>query len=202
MTQPARREEPPEKPRAPDEAPPQPVKGPRIKMGLVIVNTGNGKGKTSAALGVLFRAWGRDMKVRMFQFLKHTGAHFGEQRAARKLGIPVLAMGDGFTWRSKDMDQTKALAIQQWENCKAAILSGEDDIIILDEATYPLHYGWVPVAEVIEVLKQRRPMLHVIITGRYAPQELIDYADLVTEMREVKHPYKDQGIKAQPGIEF
>ncbi|MBI3961268.1 MAG: cob(I)yrinic acid a,c-diamide adenosyltransferase, partial [Deinococcus sp.] len=128
--------------------------------------------------------------------------HFGEHRAAKKLGIPIQAMGDGFTWRSKDLATTSALAVQQWENCKAAILSGEDDIIILDEFTYPLHYGWIPVVEVLEVLQQRRPLLHVIITGRYAPQELIDYADLVTEMQVVKHPYRDQGIRAQAGIEF
>lgn len=180
----------------------QPIKGPRNKKGLVIVNTGDGKGKTSAALGVLFRAWGRGMRVRMFQFLKHTGAHFGEHRAAKKLDIPLQAMGDGFTWRSKDLDQTRELACQQWEGCKKAILAGEDDIIILDELTYPLHYGWVPVGEVLDTLRQRKPMLHVIITGRYAPQELIDYADLVTEMKVIKHPYREQGIKAQPGIEF
>ena len=180
----------------------QPIKGPRIKKGLVIVNTGDGKGKTSAALGIMLRAWGRDMSVRMFQFLKHTGAHFGEHRAATKLGIPIQGMGDGFTWRSKAMDQTQSLAVQQWEICQQAILSGEHDVIILDEFTYPLHYGWVSVEDAIAVLKQRKPMLHVVITGRHAPQELIDYADLVTDMRVVKHPYRDQGIKAQPGIEF
>lgn len=180
----------------------QPVKGPRIKKGLVIVNTGDGKGKTTAALGILFRSWGRGMRVRMFQFLKQTTANFGEHRAAKNLGIPIQAMGDGFTWRSKDMDRTRALAVAQWETCSAAILAGEDDVIILDEFTYPLHYGWVPLDEVLEVLGRRNPMLHVIITGRDAPQELIDYADLVTEMRVVKHPYRDQGIKAQPGIEF
>ena len=180
----------------------QPVKGSRIKKGLLIINTGDGKGKTSAALGVLFRAWGRDMRVRMFQFLKHTGALFGEQRAARKLGIPIIAMGDGFTWRSKDMEKTEALAVQQWENCKAAILAGEDEILILDEFTYPLTYGWVPIQDVIETLQRRPRMLHVIITGRNAPQELIDIADLVTEMKLIKHPYCEQGIKAQPGIEF
>lgn len=180
----------------------QPVKGPRIKKGLVIVNTGDGKGKTTAALGILFRSWGRGMRVRMFQFLKQTTANFGEHRAAKNLGIPIEAMGDGFTWRSKDMDRTQALAVAQWETCSAAILAGEDDVIILDEFTYPLHYGWVPLDEVLEVLRRRNPMLHVIITGRDAPQELIDYADLVTEMRVVKHPYRDQGIKAQPGIEF
>ena len=180
----------------------QPVKGPRVKKGLVIINTGEGKGKTTAALGVLFRAWGRKMKVRMFQFLKHTGANFGEHRAAQKLGIPIQAMGDGFTWRSKDMDETRALAVQQWEVCKEAILNGEEEIIILDELTYTLSFGWVSVSEVLDVLRQRRPMLHIIITGRNAPTELMEYADLVTEMRVVKHPYKEQGIKAQPGIEF
>ena len=181
---------------------PQSVKGPRIKKGLVVINTGNGKGKTTAALGVLFRAWGREMRIEMFQFLKHTGARFGEKRAADKLGIPIKAMGDGFTWRSKDMDRTQELARQQWENCKQAILSDQHDVLILDEFTYPLHYGWVPVEEVIETLKRKPHMMHVIITGRYAPDELIEFADLVTEMREVKHPYREQGIKAQPGLEF
>ena len=181
---------------------PQSVKGPRIKKGLVVVNTGNGKGKTTAALGVLFRAWGRDMRVQMFQFIKHTGARFGEKRAAEKIGIPIKAMGDGFTWLSKDMEVTEDLAREQWENCKRAILSGNHDVIILDEFTYPLHYGWIPIADAIDTLNQKPHMLHVIITGRYAPEELIEFADLVTEMREVKHPYNEQGIKAQPGLEF
>ncbi|MDA0769777.1 MAG: cob(I)yrinic acid a,c-diamide adenosyltransferase [Chloroflexi bacterium] len=180
----------------------QPVKGPRIKKGLVVVNTGNGKGKTTAALGVLFRAWGRDMKVQMFQFLKHTGSQFGESRAAKKLGIDMVAMGDGFTWRTKNMDETQDLGRAQWENAKAAILSGEQEVIILDEFTYTMHYGWIAVEDVIEVLKQKPHMLHVIITGRHAPDELIEFADLVTEMREIKHPYREQGIKAQPGLEF
>jgi cob(I)alamin adenosyltransferase len=170
--------------------------------GLVIVNTGEGKGKTTAALGMLLRSWGRGHKVRIFQFIKHTGAQFGEQRAAKKMGLAIESLGDGFTWLSKDMDRTKALAIEQWQHCREAILHGAAQVVILDEFTYPMHYGWVPVAEVIETLRQRPPARHVIITGRYAPQELIDYADLVTEMRLVKHPYRDQGIKAQPGIEF
>ena len=180
----------------------QPVKGPRIRKGLVVVNTGNGKGKTTAALGVLFRAWGRDMRVKMFQFIKHTGARFGEKRAAEKLDIQIDALGDGFTWRSKDMQRTEDLAREQWELCKQAILSDEHDIIILDEFTYPLHYGWVPIEDAIETLKNKPDMLHVIITGRYAPDGLVEFADLVTEMREIKHPYKEQGIKAQPGLEF
>ena len=180
---------------------PQSVTGPRIDKGLVIVNTGKGKGKTTAAMGVVVRAWGRGMNVTMFQYIKHSTANFGEQRAAQKMGIEVRSMGDGFTWRSKDLDQSADLARAQWEDSKEAILSGKYDVMVLDEFTYPMHYGWIETAEVIEVLKARPEMLHVIITGRNAPEELMEYADLVTEMNVVKHPYQ-QGIKAQPGIEF
>ena len=178
------------------------VKSRRVRHGLVIVNTGEGKGKTTAALGVIFRAWGRDFKIRMFQFIKHTGARFGEHRAAKKLDIPIESMGDGFTWLSKDMDRTAALAMEQWDRCREAILNGDEDIIVLDEFTYAMHYGWVPVSEVVDTLRLRPDTMHVIITGRYAPQELIDCADLVTEMKLIKHPYRDKGIKAQRGIEF
>ena len=174
----------------------------RVRQGLVIVNTGEGKGKTTAALGVIFRAWGRGFRIRMFQFIKHTGARFGEQRAAQKLNIPMEALGDGFTWLSKDLDRTEALAVQQWGRCRDVILEGVEDIIVLDEFTYALHYGWVPVADVVDTLKRRPDTLHVIITGRYAPKELIDCADLVTEMKLIKHPYADRGLRAQQGIEF
>ncbi len=180
---------------------PQSVKGPRINKGLVIVNTGKGKGKTTAAMGLLLRAWGRDMKVIMLQFIKHSTANFGEQRAAQKMGITMRAMGDGFTWRSKDLEQTADLARAHWEDCKEVIAAGEYDLVVLDEFTYPMHYGWVPVDEVIGVLKNRPEMLHVIITGRNAPEDLVEFADLVTEMQVIKHPYQ-QGIKAQPGVEF
>ena len=174
----------------------------RRRQGLVIVNTGNGKGKTTAALGIIFRAWGRGFRIRMFQFIKHSTANFGEHRAAAKLDIPIESLGDGFTWLSKDMDETTALAVAQWQRCKQALLQGEEDIIVLDEFTYAMHYEWVAVADVIDTLKRRPQQMHVIITGRYAPPELIDYADLVTEMKLIKHPYQEQGIKAQPGIEF
>ncbi len=188
--------DPSERPAAPANA------GARRRQGLVIVNTGDGKGKTTAALGVLFRAWGRDFNVRMFQFIKHSTANFGEHRAAKKIGLPIESLGDGFTWLSKDMDETTALAVAQWERCREAIVRGDEDIIVLDEFTYAMHYGWIEVSEVIETLRRRPEQVHVIITGRSAPQELIDYADLVTEMKLVKHPYEDQGIEAQPGIEF
>ena len=174
----------------------------RVRHGLVVVNTGEGKGKTTAALGVLFRAWGRDFRVRMFQFIKHSTARFGEHRAAKKLDIRIEALGDGFTWLSKDMDQTTALAVAQWERCKEAILDGGEDIIILDEFTYAMHYGWVPVEDVLDTLRRRPEGMHVIITGRYAPEALVEFADLVTEMKLVKHPYEEQGIRAQPGLEY
>jgi cob(I)alamin adenosyltransferase len=171
------------------------------RKSLVVVNTGNGKGKTTAALGVLFRAWGRGLNVCMLQFIKSTTSNYGENRAAKKIGMEIISLGGGFTWLSKDIEKDKALARELWEQCKAKIASGDYDVLALDEFTYPLAYGWLPVGEVIEFLRGRPARTHVIITGRDAPQELIDYADLVTEMREVKHPFQ-QGIKAQPGIEF
>ena len=175
------------------------TKAPR--KSLVVVNTGNGKGKTTAALGVLFRAWGRGLNVCMLQFIKSTTSNYGENRAAKKAGIEMISLGGGFTWLSQDIEKDKALARELWEQCKAKISSGDYDVVALDEFTYPLTYGWLSTAEVIDFLKQRPARTHVIITGRDAPQELIDYADLVTEMREIKHPFQ-QGIKAQPGIEF
>jgi cob(I)alamin adenosyltransferase len=173
----------------------------RGQKGLVIVNTGNGKGKTTAALGVLFRAWGRGMRVCMLQFIKATTSNYGETKAAKRLGIEMIAMGDGFTWLSEDIEKDKATARQCWELCQQKIVSGEYDIVILDEMTYTLSYGWLDVNEVIAVLKQRPAGMHIIITGRNAVPELVEYADLVTEMNEIKHPYT-QGIKAQKGIEF
>lgn len=174
----------------------------RNKKGLVIVNTGHGKGKSTAAFGVMLRAWGRDMKVLVVQFIKNKGATFGETRAAEKMDIEFISSGDGFTWLSSDLDESAAKARHGWEVAKERIASGAYDLIILDEMTYPLIYDWLDTEEVIDWLKANKPeMLHLIITGRDAPQELIDYADLVTEMKLVKHPF-EEGIKAQAGIEY
>jgi len=174
-----------------------------MTKGLVIVNTGNGKGKTTAAIGLLTRAWGRDMRLGGIQFLKHEKASYGELRAFERMGITLTPVGDGFTWMSRDMDETQAKALHGWELAKAQILSGAYDIFLLDEFTYVMHFGWLDAAEVVDWLRTNKPpMLHLIITGRDAPQSLIDYADLVTEMREIKHPFREQGIKAQRGIEF
>lgn len=173
----------------------------RHARGLVIVNTGNGKGKTTAALGILLRAWGRDLRVVMFQFIKHQTANWGESRAARKMGVDIIPLGSGFTWLSKDLEHDRALANEGWQRCRQAIEGGTYHVVILDEITYCFRYGWLDLAEVCDVLRHRPPNQHVIITGRDAPPALIDFADLVTEMREVKHPFAS-GVKAQPGIEF
>lgn len=171
------------------------------RTGLVLLNTGDGKGKTTAALGVLMRSWGRGMRVVMLQFMKKTTGNWGEIRAARKMGVEILPLGDGFTWRSQDLEQDKAMARRCWALCREKIESGNYDIVILDELTYPLSFGWLEWTEVREVLVQREPGMHIIITGRDAIPELVEFADLVTEMREIKHPYR-RGIKAQPGLEF
>lgn len=173
------------------------------RRGLIIVNTGEGKGKTTAALGLMLRAWGRGWRICMIQFLKNEGGEWGETRAVRKLeGIDWIQSGDGFTWTSKDMDETIAKATHGWEIAKEKIISGNYDLVILDEFTYPLSFGWIDPSETIGWLQVHKPSaLHLIITGRDAPSELVSYADLVTEMNKIKHPY-DRGILAQAGIEF
>lgn len=171
------------------------------RLGLVYVFTGNGKGKTTAALGIVLRAWGRGLRTATLQFIKSKTAHYGEHRASKKLDIEIMPLGDGFTWLSKDIEKDKALARECWAIAKEKMHSGEYDIVILDELTYPLTYGWLDQDDILEALRTRPEQEHVIITGRNAPDWLQDYADLVTEMREVKHPYK-RGIKAQPGLEF
>jgi cob(I)alamin adenosyltransferase len=172
--------------------------GPR---GLVIVNTGDGKGKTTAALGVLLRATGQNMRVVMLQFLKSKTGNWGEIRAAQRLGVEIIPLGDGFTWMSKDLDKDRALAQKCWQLCREKIESDQYDVVIMDEITYALNYGWLSLEEVLATLRERNPLMHVIITGRDAPVGLTEFADMVTEMREVKHPYK-AGIMAQKGIEF
>lgn len=170
--------------------------------GLVIVNTGNGKGKTSAALGVLTRAWGQNMRVVMLQFLKSQTGNWGEIKAAQRMGVEIIPLGDGFTWTSDDLAQDRALAQQCWQLCREKIESDQYDVVIMDEITYALKYQWLDINELLTTLRARNPKLHVILTGRDAPDELIEFADLVTEMREIKHPFKTQGIMAQRGIEF
>jgi cob(I)alamin adenosyltransferase len=174
-----------------------------MRKGLVIVNTGNGKGKTTAALGMLLRAWGHDMKVGVVQFLKSDGAPYGEIKAAKKLGLDWSITGDGCTWTVKDLDHSADLARQGWTLAQEKIVSGQYDVLLLDEFTYPLHFGWLNTGEVLDWLRQNKPAeLHLVLTGRNASQDLIDYADLVTEMHLVKHPYESQSLPGQRGVEF
>lgn len=173
----------------------------RRNQGLVIVNTGNGKGKTTAALGLLLRAWGQGLRVVMFQFIKAKSGNWGESRAARKMGVEIVPLGSGFTWTSDDLERDRALAREGWEQCRAAIMSGDYDVVVMDELTYCFTFDWLDLEEVLATLRQRPEGQHIVITGRDAPAVLIELADLVTEMREIKHPYA-AGIKAQKGIEF
>ena len=176
--------------------------GTNIKKGLLIVNTGDGKGKSTAAFGMVLRAWGRNFRICVIQFIKAETGQWGEIKAARKLGIEWITTGDGFTWTSKDMDETVARARHGWEVAKEKISSGNYDLIVLDEFTYTMVYNWLDTNEALEWLRLNRPSdLHLVITGRSAPAALIAQADLVTEMHPVKHPY-EQGIQAQAGVEF
>ena len=170
--------------------------------GLVIVNTGNGKGKTTAALGLLLRASGWQKRTCMIQFIKNQGAAWGEIRMADRLGLEIIPCGDGFTWQSKDLEQSAALARSAWQEAQRRILGGGYDLIVLDEFTYVLTLGWLETGEVLAWLHANKPSsLHLVITGRDAPPALIEYADIVTEMREIKHPYQ-AGLHAQKGIEY
>lgn len=168
---------------------------------LVLVNTGHGKGKSSAAFGVMGRAWARGWRVGVVQFLKSERWKAGERKLADHLGIEWHTLGDGFTWESTDLEATAAKGRHAWEVTRGKLRSGDYDLLILDEITYAMTYGWVPVEEVVAGLRDRAPRTNVIITGRDAPAEIVELADTVTEMRKVKHAY-DQGVKARKGIEY
>ena len=170
------------------------------RRGLVLVYTGDGKGKSTAAFGLALRAHGRGLRVRIFQFIKHRGARFGEHRALAGLGIPIEGLGDGFTWRSKDLEASARLAQEGWARAREALLSGAWDRVVLAGIPSPIRYGWIPLEEVLEALRARPPKVHVVLTGRGAPEALLELADTATEMRKRKHAF-DQGVPAQRGIE-
>lgn len=172
------------------------------RNGLLIVHTGDGKGKSTAALGILLRAAGRKMRVGMWQFIKSAETRYGEHIAAERLGVDIVPLGDGFTWLSENIAEDRTLAERGWNVCREALRGGEYDVLIFDELTYPLRFGWLDMDEVLAEIRSRSLGTHVVITGRKAPDELIEAADLVTEMKLIKHPYREQGIGAQPGIEL
>jgi cob(I)alamin adenosyltransferase len=172
------------------------------KQGLLLVYTGQGKGKTTAALGLIFRALGYGHKVGVVQFIKGK-RQTGEWRYADTIpGLEFHVMGKGFTWESDDLSRDKRAACLAWEKVKELIGSGDYNLVILDEMTYAINYGFLDLAEVLDTMANRPPELHVVVTGRNAPEELVEAADLVTEMNVVKHPFADQGIRAQLGLDF
>jgi cob(I)alamin adenosyltransferase len=169
--------------------------------GLLLVYTGNGKGKTTAALGLVFRALGRKLPVAVVQFIKGKWKT-GERLFAETLpGLTFQVMGKGFTWESDDLSRDKQAAIDAWAAARGFIEGGAHRVVVLDELTYVINYGFVDGAEVIAALRGRPPHVHVVVTGRNAPAELIAAADLVTEMTAIKHPF-EQGRKAEPGIDY
>jgi cob(I)alamin adenosyltransferase len=167
----------------------------------LLVNTGTGKGKSSAAFGVMGRAWARGWSVCVVQFVKSEKWRAGERKLADHLGIEWHTLGDGFTWESTDMDETIARGRHAWDVAAEKIRGGEHDLVILDELTYTVKYGWVPVDDIVQVLRDRPARTNVVVTGRYAPDEIVAIADTVTEMVKVKHAM-DEGIGARKGIEY
>jgi cob(I)alamin adenosyltransferase len=173
------------------------------EKGLLIVHTGKGKGKTTAALGMVLRAIGHGKKVGVVQFVKGAMAT-GEKAVfdAFPGNVEFKPMGEGFTWDTQDRARDIALAREAWEEVKRMIADPAYDMVLADELNIVLRYDYLPLAEVLDAVTSRAEMKHVIVTGRNAPQALIDAADLVTEMTLVKHPFREQSVKAQPGIEF
>ena len=174
-----------------------------IEKGLVIVHTGKGKGKSTAAFGMIFRALGHGMPVAIVQFVKGKW-QTGERVALEKFGdlVSINTMGEGFTWETQDRQRDLAAARAAWERAKAVIKAGKHKLVLLDEINIVLRYEYLPIEEVVTFLRDEKPAdVHVIVTGRNAAEELIAIADLVTEMEVIKHPFRS-GVKAQRGIEF
>ena len=168
---------------------------------VIVVNTGDGKGKSSSAFGVMGRGWARGWRVSVVQFIKADDWHTGEKKLADHLGVEWHTLGDGFTWESTDLDETAAKGRHAWEVAAAQLASGDYQLVVLDELTYAITFGWIDVDDVVAGLRDRAPRTNVVVTGRDAAPELIDIADTVTEMRKVKHAY-DAGITAIKGIEY
>jgi cob(I)alamin adenosyltransferase len=175
--------------------------GLEVAKSLVLVHTGDGKGKSSAAFGVALRARARDWPVAVVQFLKSDDWITGEQLMAERLGIDFWSLGDGFTWDSDDLAKDEAEAREAWRQGKALVESGEYRLVIFDEITYPLNWGWIDAAEVEATFRARPERVSLILTGRDAPPWMIDLADTVTDMVKVKHAY-DAGLAAKKGIDF
>lgn len=182
-----------------------PVAGPEPRRerapSVVIVNTGHGKGKSTAGFGTLMRAVARGWRVSVVQFLKSGRWKVGEEEVGRRLGIDWWTIGTGFTWDSSDMDETEAIAREAWRVAREVLSSGRYHVVMLDEITYPMNWGWIATDEVVDAIRTRPEHVNVIATGRDAPAALVELADTVTEMVNVRHAF-DRGVKAIRGIDF
>ena len=178
-----------------------PPRATRRAASVVIVNTGSGKGKSTDAFGTALRAVARGWKVCVIQFMKSDKWKVGEKEAATRLGVEWWTIGDGFTWDSRDLDRTEAIAREAWRVAQEKIQAGAYGLVVLDEITYPMNWGWISTEEVVAAIAARPVSVNVIATGRDAPPALIELADTVTEMRNLKHAF-DRGVRAIRGIDF
>jgi cob(I)alamin adenosyltransferase len=176
--------------------------GKTIERGLLIIHTGKGKGKSTAAFGMVFRHIGHGLRAGVIQFVKGAWGT-GERTVLEKFPelVTIKAMGEGFTWETQDINRDIAHAREGWEEAKSMIADPSYKMVMLDELNIVLRYDYLPLQEVLDVLKNRPADKHIVITGRNAKEELIEIADLVTEMELIKHPFRS-GVKAQAGIEF
>lgn len=178
-----------------------PPRATRRAPSLVLVATGDGKGKTTAAMGTVLRALARGWRVCVVQFIKSGTWHAGEVKLLSGLGVTWHATGDGFTWDSEDLERSAELARHAWEVARGALCSGEFRLVVLDEVTYPLNWGWLDTSATVTAIAARSENTNVFLTGRDAPAELVALADTVTEMRNVKHAF-EAGLRAAKGIDF
>jgi cob(I)alamin adenosyltransferase len=168
---------------------------------LLIVNTGHGKGKSTAAFGMMIRGVARDWKVGVVQFVKSGDWNVGEEKIGRQLGVDWTTLGEGFSWDSKNLVQDQETGALAWAKAQQLLMSGTYDLLIFDELTYPLNWKWIEMQPVLDALVTRPRNVHVVVTGRDAPQALIDIADTVSEIKNIKHAYQ-KGFKAKRGIDF
>jgi cob(I)alamin adenosyltransferase len=173
----------------------------RRAASVVVVNTGHGKGKSTAAFGVVMRGVARGWRVAVVQFVKSGTWRVGEEEVARRLGVEWWSVGEGFTWNSDDLTRDEAVAREAWHHARALIGAGEHLLVVLDEVTYPMNWGWIDTDDVARTIEGRPAAVNVVATGRDAPAALVDVADTVTEMRKVKHAY-DTGVVAKKGIDY
>jgi cob(I)alamin adenosyltransferase len=182
-----------------------PVEGPTVgavrAKSVVVVNTGDGKGKSTAAFGIVLRASARGWNIAVVQFLKSGKWHVGEEDAAKGLGVEWWSIGEGFTWDSPDLSEDEAVAREAWSRAKSLIAAGEHRLVVLDEITYPMNWGWIDSADVVDAIRSRPETVNVVATGRDAPAALVGVADTATEMVNLKHAF-DSGIRAVRGIDY